>query len=66
MADEEKKQYTGRGGYHGGGRKKTGLKRISISISGQPEEIARLKELAKAENSTVTDFILRKTGIRSE
>lgn len=66
MTEETKKQYSGRGGYHGGGRKKTGLKRVVISISGQPEEIAKLKELAKAENRTVTDFILTKVGIRAD
>ena len=34
----EEKKYVGYG-YHGGGRKATGIKRISISISGQPEEL---------------------------
>ena len=33
-------------GYHGGGRKATGIKRVSICISGQPEQIEELKEMA--------------------
>ena len=62
MADEEKKQYTGYG-YHGGGRKATGIKRVSICISGQPEQIEKLKKMAAQEEKTVSAFIFEKTGI---
>ena len=55
MADEKK--YSGYG-YHGGGRKATGIKRVAICISGQPEEIERLKARAQEENKTVSRFIL--------
>ena len=60
MADEKK--YTGYG-YHGGGRKATGIKRVSICISGQPEQIEKLKKMAAQEEKTVSAFILEKTGI---
>lgn len=40
----QEKKYQGYG-YHGGGRKATGIKRVSISISGQPEEIEQLKKM---------------------
>lgn len=59
----EEKKYSGYG-YHGGGRKATGVKRVTINISGQPEQIARLKELAARENKTVSAFILEKTGVK--
>ena len=62
MADEEKKQYTGYG-YHGGGRKATGIKRVSICISGQPEQVEELKKMAAQEEKTVSAFILEKTGV---
>ena len=60
MADEKK--YTGYG-YHGGGRKATGVKRVSICISGQPEQIEKLKKMAAQEGKTVSAFILEKTGV---
>ena len=60
MADEKK--YTGYG-YHGGGRKATGIKRVSICISGQPEQIEKLKKMAAQEEKTVSAFILEKTGV---
>lgn len=53
----EEKKYVGYG-YHGGGRKPTGIKRASIAISGQPEELEQLKENAKAAGKTVSAFIL--------
>ena len=40
----EEKKYSGYG-YHGGGRKATGIKRVSICISGQPEQIEKLKKM---------------------
>lgn len=60
MADEKK--YSGYG-YHGGGRKATGIKRVSICISGQPEQIEKLKKMAAQEGKTVSAFIFEKTGV---
>ena len=60
MADEKK--YSGYG-YHGGGRKATGIKRVSVCISGQPEQIEKLKKMAALEEKTVSAFILEKTGV---
>lgn len=44
----------------GSGRKKTGrLKEfVTTSVSGTPEEIARLKEKAKSAGKTVSRFVL--------
>ena len=61
MADEKK--YSGYG-YHGGGRKATGIKRVSICISGQPEQIEKLKQQAAQGKKTVSAFIFEKTGVR--
>ena len=63
MSDEKK--YSGYG-YHGGGRKATGIKRVSICISGLPEQINKLKELAEMENKSVSAFIFSKTGVCME
>ena len=60
MADEKK--YSGYG-YHGGGRKATGIKRVSICISGQPEQIEKLKQRAAAENMTVSAYIFQQANI---
>ena len=38
--ENEKPKYTGYG-YHGGGRKPTGVKRVSFCVSCQPEELER-------------------------
>lgn len=58
----EKTQYSGRGGYHGGGRKKLPpeLKKVykTISISGTPEEIENLKQKAKANNKSVSRYVI--------
>ncbi len=62
MAEEEKK-YSGYG-YHGGGRKPTGIKRVSVNISGQPEEITQLKELAKKSGKNLSRFILDSLLVR--
>ena len=51
------KKYSGYG-YHGGGRKATGVKRVSFSVSCQPEELERLKELVKASGKTTSRFLL--------
>ena len=40
MTEQKEKKYSGYG-YHGGGRKATGIKRVSICISGQPEQIEK-------------------------
>ena len=55
-------QYTGYG-YHGGGRKATGIKRVSICISGQPEQIKKLKQQAAAANMTVSSYIFQLANI---
>ena len=60
MADEKK--YSGYG-YHGGGRKATGIKRVSICISGQPEQIEKLKQQAAAANMTVSAYIFQLVNI---
>lgn len=61
----EEKKYTGRGGYHGGGRKKLPpeLKKVykTISISGTPEEIENLKQKAKEKNKTVSRYVIENT-----
>lgn len=69
MEEEKKeKKYTGRGGYHGGGRKPTGRQKIYVNttISGLPEEIASLKALAKKRGKTLSRFViesfLKKSG----
>ena len=53
---------------HGGarpgrGRKATGIKRVPICISGQPEQIEKLKKMAAQEEKTVSAFIFEKTGV---
>ena len=58
----EEKKYSGYG-YHGGGRKATGIKRVAICISGQPEQIKKLKKKAAQEEKTVSAFVLKKTGV---
>lgn len=58
----EEKKYSGYG-YHGGGRKATGIKRVSICISGQPEQIEKLKQQAAAENMTVSAYIFQQANI---
>ena len=45
-------------GYHGGGRKPTGVKRVSLSLSGQPEELEALRKLAKEAGKTVSGYVL--------
>ena len=62
MTEQKEKKYSGYG-YHGGGRKATGIKRVSICISGQPEQIGELKKMAAQEEKTVSAFIFEKTGV---
>ena len=59
---EAEKKYIGYG-YHGGGRKATGIKRVSVCISGQAEQVEKLKELAALERKTVSAFVFDKTGV---
>lgn len=56
MAESQKK-YSGYG-YHGGGRKPTGVKRVSFSVSCQPEELAAVKAAAARSGKTVSRFLL--------
>lgn len=53
----EKPKYTGYG-YHGGGRKATGVKRVSFAVSCQPWELEKVNELAKASGKTKSRFLL--------
>lgn len=57
---EDEKKYTGYG-YHGGGRKKgsgIGTKRVSFSVSCQPEELEKVKALAESAGKSVSRFLL--------
>ena len=65
MTEQKEKKYIGYG-YHGGGRKATGIKRVSICISGQPEQIEQLKKKAAQEEKTVSAFIFEKTEVSEE
>ena len=58
----EEKKFSGYG-YHGGGRKSTGIKWVSICISGQPEQIGELKKMAAREENIVSAFVFKKTGV---
>ena len=51
------KKYSGYG-YHGGGRKPTGVRRVSFAVSCQPEELAEVRRLAKEAGKTVSAFLL--------
>ncbi len=56
----EEKKYSGYG-YHGGGRKKgsgEGTKRVSFSVSCQPEELEKVKALAEKAGKSVSRFLL--------
>lgn len=61
MENQEKK-YTGRGGYHGGGRPKKAENEKTVyktlSIAGSPEEIEQIRKMAKEENKTVSRFVI--------
>ena len=58
MVEENKeKKYSGYG-YHGGGRKATGIKRVSFSVSCQPEEAKTVKKLAEAAGKTVSRYLM--------
>lgn len=61
---EKEKKYVGRGGWRGGGcpRKAESEKTVykTMSIAGSPEEIEEIKDMAKAENKTISRFIIEK------
>lgn len=44
------------------GREPTGVKRVTLCISGKPEQIEKLKELAK-DSKNISQFIFEKTGV---
>lgn len=46
------------GARKGAGRKATGVRRVSFSVSCQPEEAERVKELAQAAGKSVSRFLL--------
>ncbi len=54
---EQVKKYSGYG-YHGGGRKPTGVRRVSFSVSCQPEELEAVKAAAAKAGKTVSRFLL--------
>lgn len=45
-------------GIPGAGRKATGVRRVSFSVSCQPEELAAVKEKAAAAGKSVSRFLL--------
>ncbi len=57
MESRSEKKYSGYG-YHGGGRKPTGVKRVSFSVSCQPEELEKVKALAGAAGKSISRFLL--------
>lgn len=58
----EEKKYTGRGGYHGGGRPAKGdaAKRTTMSIAGTASEIEKIKKLAAENGKTISRFVIEK------
>lgn len=55
--NNEEKKYSGYG-YHGGGRKATGIKRVNLQISCQPEQLEKIKQLAKENGKSTSAFVL--------
>ena len=55
---ETKPKYSGYG-YHGGGRKATGVKRITFSVSCQPEEKEALDALAEQAGLPLSKLIIK-------
>ena len=53
----EQKKYTGYG-YHGGGRPATGVRRVSFSVSCQPEELETIKLLASQAGKPVSRYLV--------
>lgn len=58
MVEENKEKKFSGYGYHGGGRKATGIKRVSFSVSCQPEEAEAVKKLAEAAGKTVSRYLM--------
>lgn len=60
MEEVKEKKYTGRGGYHGGGRKKTGRIKIyaNTTISGLPDEIEALKKISAESGKTLSRLVI--------
>lgn len=59
MTDEKRKPGHQKGVPNpNGGRKATGVKRVSFSVSCQPEELEKLKELVKKSGKTTSRFLL--------
>lgn len=56
MAETQKK-YLGYG-YHGGGRKPTGVKRVTFCVSCQPEQLKAIKLAATKAGKTVSRFLI--------
>jgi len=59
MVEQKEKKYSGYG-YHGGGRKRKDkeARRVTLSISGTPTEIAALREIAKISGLTVSRYVI--------
>lgn len=51
------KKYTGYG-YHGGGRKPTGRKSVTVSFSALPEEAAAIRARARALGMSVSRYLV--------
>ena len=58
MTETEKEQRRYALAISGGGRKPTGIKRVPICVSGQPEQIEKLKKIAKSKGKSVSKYIL--------
>ena len=60
--ENQGKKYVGRGGWRGGGRPKKAKNEKTvfktISIAGRPEEIEKIKEMAKTEGKNVSRFLI--------
>lgn len=47
----------------GAGRPTVEIGRTSLCISGSPDQLDKLRELAKQENKTVSRYVLEKSGV---
>lgn len=59
MSDDGKNSNWG-GRREGSGRKKTGIKSQTVSISGTKEEISQIKSLSKEHRTTVSKYVISK------
>lgn len=55
--EKEKSKYSGYG-YHGGGRKPTGIKRVYITVSCQPQEREQVLALAEKAGKSISRYLL--------